>query len=571
MPSQPQDNKPSKKKQVARKKPVEPSEANDPSTEPPEGDDAISGQFSSEADLPDAHTDHSRYPETLASLAVQLLQPELPNMRDIGRRLSGESFDGIYYDALVRADSLLRLAAGLADEEVHVYQLFKENSAPLSFESIAKRFEEVAVRPHKGLPTSKNTVEVRVEEILSAARQHISDALDDENADLSLAMGVPVDEVTLRKRISRQMESMIRRTRLVRVVRDPKSFSDEISRYFIKRLGEEINRGQLWFAEYSRSSYGEYEFIEHVCDGLSYEDFIQKNHLGINLSPDETNAILFYLRQLGEGMMGRPENRDEIKKLTSLFVGSADALQPVVQQLTECGEKLDLEDPDLDGAKRCALQASRSLELVTDHWLFLRFWRMLPVLDVKSELVQLVKTLSDGRTVNCDTDGHSLPSTLEYVRSFIEVLDEANELAKTDATPVERAKYLKLLMEISDGARFIRMSENPHARPVLSDELTWHLEKIATAADDGIDLEPVSAREQWRRVDEILKAEKKLIASRKVKAYELFLFAAQAGIMPDRLVIRRSDLKPSCEVSCRHDLRETVLFSKRGNCRTDVD
>jgi hypothetical protein len=113
MTSKPQDKNSTKPKQVTRKRFTEANRGADPqpigqfeegntnSSHPPNQWDLAGSQTGQ----PQIHA------QALANLAVQLLQPELSKMRDSSRRLSDESFDSIYYDALVRADSLLKLAA----------------------------------------------------------------------------------------------------------------------------------------------------------------------------------------------------------------------------------------------------------------------------------------------------------------------------------------------------------------------------------------------------------------------------------------------------------------------------
>ncbi len=430
----------------------------------------------------------------------------------------------------------------------------------MSFGSIAQRFAEVSTQSKPGFNAVRNTIGDLVEELLKEAQKIICDGIEYYETLLSLNLGFAIELGTLRRRIRRHMTSVIRRTKLNRVVKDLDVFAEQAAHDFIERIKMGISSlRDPWCGDNSICPYGYKTFIEYVCDGLSYEEFMGPGKAGMKLSPDDASTILVYLNNVASGSIPLPRMKDAFKKLNSLIQHRSNIPKKIADDMNVCCELLDSDEPDMNAVKECATRAAAALEPVLDHGFFCKVWERLSVTALKQALVEHLETVRSEQ--GNENDLHY--SALELIRPLISALDEASLLAKPDAAPVARAKYLDLLDEVSYSSGILL---NELKEPKLSDELDVLLQTFETAAIVGLRASPVGECEYRRRLDDLLSDQPKLSSTRtrKVRPYYIFLFAAQSGLKKDKLLRRSSDLAPSFRMNPRADFFMPILRFPHG-------
>ena len=177
-------------------------------------------------------------PETLAALAIQLLHLK---GRESGlsfrpdNHLSDERHDWHFSDALKRAESVLRAAAVGTDEEVHVYQLFKEDDKPMSIGDVEKLLGKYwSYQPVYG------TLRTDIEKILYVAKTEIDRQMEGANQQFSRQMGYPASLDHIGDRLETYLRRITRTTDLGRLLPDPGKFVESGSAYLKYLMGRQI-------------------------------------------------------------------------------------------------------------------------------------------------------------------------------------------------------------------------------------------------------------------------------------------------------------------------------------------
>jgi len=504
-------------------------------------------------------------PQALATLAIQMLQPRLAGIYESEKQLSGRHLDNDFLDALKRAESLFNMATGLSDTDVDAYQLFKDEDDPMSFGDIEKRFKEFGW----GCPCSENIIKDYVPKLIHEAHRQIESQNDRDEIQLSQAMGYPIGISGLNHRIRRHLVSMINRTRLNRLPLNCDQFAEQLADDFIGRIRRSIPGpqescdAQDHFDSYLARS----RFIPYVCDGLSYERFMGEDHLNKALYLDRASSILFYLKELGvlsSRIIRDPSQlKEQLRKLHLLIRSSDGVPAEVGDRMESCINMLNSDAPDMKGVSAEAVQAARALEAFRDHWWFRNLWSLQPAERLKKALEKHATAMP-----RVSTGGNATAeiSPVEDARQrLISLLDESSACSRQDAAPCSQAKYRALLCEIKDCARVILESMQSPTDDAAPSNLSDMLKRIGQAEEDGIRAQAGNKDREWIDVAKLLGVLTKWSDTKRIRPYEIFLFAAQAGLQEKYLVCKQSALAakfipfPKCTSS------ESILLSHGGN------
>lgn len=499
-------------------------------------------------------------PQAVATLAVQLLQPKLAELHTAGRQLSSHYHDTFFLDALKRAESLLELAAGLSDTDVHAYQIFDERAAPMSFEDIAERFKEVG---WKGLG-SKTTIKPYVEQLVCEADKRITDWRNDFDRRLSRKLGEHTNFDAIRCRLVRYLTSMGRRTRLARVVGDVRGCAEGAADKFLEIICKNNPGLQGGFHdEYWETRNGYETFIEYVCGGLRYEQFMGEEHLSQHLSTDRLASISFYLEELCSGSLGLSPSRvaDDLAKLSSLIGPDAQVPREVGERMGACIRTLRTAGPDLQAVREDAGKAAQVLKPFLDYLRYCEWWR---VLDVNQTRTELERVSTDLNSTEVSAEGDQLVMSRNSRLELIEHLGVGASFAKDFANGQHSSHYAKFQKQLSQCALMVADSFRAAGPSVALSKLVVALDEISQSTDAELQVPTVSKKTKWIEVDELLKKLTPYSGDRKIRPYELFLFAAQEHLLEDKLVVKQSSLNPGRIPNPMRHLGSSILWSHGG-------
>jgi hypothetical protein len=497
-------------------------------------------------------------PQTLATLAVLLLQPKLTKIHEAGAALSAHYHDNDFADAIGRAASLLNMATNPVDEDVHAYQIFAEGGDPMSFADIESRLKDIGW----SRPSSENTIKAYVEALLRAAHEQIEKWNDDFCMLIGQRMGYRPNLETLRRRLVRHVASMISRSSLSRVVGDSCKCAEGTADFIM----ELMNVKNPWLREALSPEHtdrlrGYTTFIRYVCNGLCYEEFMGENHWDQCLYLDRVDTIVFYLEEISTGSSESSRTplqvRDDLQKLNRLIRLNADVPQAAGDHLNACIEKLGENGPDMEAAKECAAKAAAALIPHRDHWRFCDWWRSLPVDQIKIELGEGVGAMQ------AETEDGAATAADEPKQSLLALLNEGDSLTADASGGHSLEECTDLQNRIREFASTVIDTIKALTGPATA-RMTKMLERIAQSKDAELCPPAASNKTKWSEVDELLNALTKYSGDRKVRPYELFLFAAQQGLMVDKLVAKRSELASGFHPASRYTGCLSILGTHLG-------
>ncbi len=484
-------------------------------------------------------------PQILATLAIQLLQPKLAKVTKKNQQISARHYDNDFLDALKRAEKLLKQAVGLSDVDVQAYQVFDEGGAPMSYAVIGDRFKEVG---WKGLE-SKTTITLYVEQIVAEANRRITNRMYDFDLRLSRQMGSRTSLDELRCRLVRHLTTIGSKTRLASVIGDATGCAEGAADRFLEILWRNNPGLQGGFFEESwetRKAYG--SFIEYACGGLTYEQFAGVDHLSQYLSLDRFSAVQFYLEELSSASTKSTKIRPlklkpDLAKLISLIGPETLVPTSVREHLQVCIRTLtlDADNPDMRAVRSGAGKAAQALKPFLDYLRFCEWWRSLETDPIKEKLQR------DGTNRENLDNSSGVSKTGASPRlglELIELLDKAASLANDYAGGQRTKDYVALLRKIRKSAQDLVDSKKAAGGAAAVSKLVVGLKRIAQSTDANLTPAIASKKNKWIEVVELLEKLTKYSGERKVRPYELFLFAAQERFLEEKLVMNRSKLKP---------------------------
>lgn len=219
-------------------------------------------------------------PQIIVELAIQLLQPKLQDPTYSGRQLSDPEFNDDFLDAIKRSKWMVDIASGRSDETFHAYQLFQEGAAPMSFQAIADRFNEVMreVVTARRLPASKNTVENDMETIIEEAQAQAERRKNALRFPIMNQFGFPISLDQLDQKMRSLVATMMEESKFDKVVENTDQVVGEMAGQFMEFILRRVPElQQIWSPDLKQELVASTRFIPYVCTGLSYSEFMRKD------------------------------------------------------------------------------------------------------------------------------------------------------------------------------------------------------------------------------------------------------------------------------------------------------
>lgn len=526
-------------------------------------------------------------PEVLADLAVKLVRLNTAASTVHSRpepRLAAPGFDAIFADALKRAEMLFLEASGKSDEDIHAYQLFTEKDGLMSFEEIAERFKEVGW----GKATSRNTVEPVIEELVIAAELEIQKERERCEKLVSVRTRYPGGVYHLADRARRHIGNMINRTGLRDLFDDPKQVADMMGQYFFRLMEKKVSGDwERHLDEEYVNEAGVDSFINYVCGGLSYEQFI-RDPPQVWMDLERLGSFIFFLESLGTEKHGCPQfAAQDFGSLMRLVYARRDVSSGTQSDLEACLTELKKQEPDTARFKELANSARLSLTSMRDLWhltklcLVLGFSRLLrevrgrskerkrgyKVSAAKAQRIllllqkgaasgksggesinagQLAKLLDEARN-SLDVRDLNVASRLPVakIRKMLKLLQRADKAGMTGGESMDAGQLRRLLDDIREGMQDpdLHAAARIPARyfdGMIIDEMN----RVVTDLDKGLRMKPPAKKHLKESLGKLLRDLRPHSGERKCRPFELFVFAAQKRLLQDKLIRRRSSLAP---------------------------
>ena len=527
-------------------------------------------------------------PEILADLAVKLARLNTAAPTDHSRRgprLAAPAFDVIFADALKRAEMLLLAASGKSNEEIHAYQLFTEKDGLMSFEEIAGRFSEYEWDGMK----ARNTVEPVIEELVIAAELEIQKERERREKLVAVRSRYAGGVYHLADRARRHIRNMINRTGLRDLFENPKQAADVMGQCFFRLMEKNITGDWEKHLEEEYANEAGFEsFIQYVCGGLSYEQFISEPPQ-VWMDLDRLGSIIFFLESLETTKPDRSQVvAQELGSLIRLFYGSSAISPDTMSDLEACLAELKKQVPDTAQIKNLANSACISLRSLRDQWYLIRLCRVLEFSRLMREVCgrsrerrrgykisvakarqisnllrpteemadstepfmdagRLRKALDDARkSLNVRDLNAASKLPVVKIRKILKCLRWAQKAGRAEGESMTAEQLRHLLDGIREGLKdpeLLAAAEVPtrNSGGTIADEM----KRVADELDKGLRMKPPAKRHLKEALTKLLADLRPYSGERKCRPYELFLFASQKRLRPEKLVRRGLPLAPN--------------------------
>jgi hypothetical protein len=465
-------------------------------------------------------------PETVANLAVQLLKlrPEqLHSEPTTSRGLSDPHLDSCFQDALKRAEFMLKSAAGESDEVVHAYQLFSEGAEPLSFEDVAKRFKEVGWTK-RGL--GRNTLEDLIRELIVAANEGIQSKLEGYLSDAGRNTGYPVSFENIQCRIQRHIHKMINWTGLRDLVPDSWEIGEKMSEHFLHLITSSLRPHDVGSAmEKYESIHGYSTFLKYVCNGLSFEKFMAKSNDQVVLNSDRMGTLIFFFEELASMERISTDEPKHIEILIRLIGKGGDIPQDLICSIEECRGQLQMESPDIKEIKNLAKGISSRIRGIHEK-------QYLEKLDDCQPLAELKQTLQKWSSWQ---ELFGFDNYLARAATLIELLGSGKP---GEAAEASRARLGHISEQCIELRKIIFDTEGLSNLMKQPADL---LERVSRNLNRGLNPPQLKIMDRREMLERLIEDLSPYSGPRLVRPFEIFLFAAQRGLLRDRLTDRLSD------------------------------
>jgi hypothetical protein len=487
-------------------------------------------------------------PETHARLAVQLLGllPESERTRLVaGTPLSHPSLDAHFSDALKRAASLLHSAAEISDEDVHAYQLFKEGGEAMSYGELEKRFKEVGW-PN---PCVENTLKPYARSILQQAAGLIQTKLEYYEQRISRRMGYPVSITELEHRVRRHIRTLIYRTSMCDLLPEGREISERVAQYFIHLMTANFPLGNdLTGPEEQECHHGYSTFLNYVCGGLEFSQFMGNSHHFVHLDLNRLRLVTLIFQSLVTAKKVSPEMAEQYATLLPMVHRTENIPNDLKELMQQFHQLLKGERPNIVVINEHAAAITALLLPIQEEWLLFSLEDLLEW----SQVERAIASISDFPAAETNTGADQL------IASLRDAMGSRNPSDSAEATRTRLVRIKGLTRQL---APLIRKS---HAVLEEAIRLADRLEKIADNIENGLNPKPPSKRRTGEATKKFLDDLAPYSGSRRVRPYELFLFAAQKGILKKELVAKRSKLNVAADVAPPHPSNLSILWAHGG-------
>jgi hypothetical protein len=459
-------------------------------------------------------------PKILADLAIKIIHLKGGNGSAAERQPVRFDNAGLH-DSLDDAKRLLLAAKGVLDEDVHAYRLFSEDDDLMSFEGIAKRFTRV--KWHKA--TSRNTVELIIETLVSAAELEVQKEREKYEEFVSVRLRYPGGVYSLADRAREQVRAMIGDLELEVLFSNPDKVADAMGQFFLHLMGKDITGDwERHLDEEFASVAGFTSFIEYVCGGMTYEQFIPKGP-DVRMDPERLACLKFFLESVDVWQtFDYKAKAKDLGTLMRFIRGPGKAPASLAGHLESFLKELRKMPAKEESVKQVAKAAHDELKKFCDR-------------------IYLAKVVGvqDWHSLTLMLEIFSKDTSESYPIEKIKVLHNLLQQTKVSVQnlnfePTEiRAKLNEISDNLAEASNLLKAAE----ASVLAEEM----DKVAKGLDRGLRMEANLPMDLERALEKLLIDLRPLKgARRKCRPYELFLFAAQKRLCREDLIRKRSSL-----------------------------
>jgi len=487
-------------------------------------------------------------PKDLADLAIKIIRLRRANCpaEEMQRALLNNSE---VHDALDDAKRLLLAAKGVIDEDVDAYRLFSEKDGLMSYDEIAKRFK----RCEWGLVTSRNKVEKIILELLVHAEQEVQKERGRYEALVSVKLSYPGGVYSLADRMRESIREVIGDLELEVLFSNPDQIADVMGQVFYHLMGNDITGDwERHLEEEFFNAVGFDSFISYVCGGMTYEQF-NPDGVDARIDADRLACLNFFLQDIEAWAASDFKARAaDLNLLMRMVRGPGKLPASIVRQLETLLKELRKPQANEKSVKLVGRAAHDELEKYCQRTYLVR------VVQVQewSQLMSVLGALSEVE------NGDQLP--LKKIQNLHNRLKNIEESVRNlDFVPMEiRADLNALREELEQTSISLRETEFQF----IGEKMDKIVESLKRALQSGPFAEQDAANESKLEttLHDLLRDLKPPKGVRKCRPYELFLFAAQKGLLRDDLVRKRSSLVSGVITGPRHLNSPSIIISHSG-------
>ncbi|MEO8613874.1 MAG: hypothetical protein ABI600_01935 [Luteolibacter sp.] len=430
----------------------------------------------------------------------------------------------------------------------------------MTADNVRDRFVEM------GWEISSNTIMTYAQDILKKASLEIDTKVEALDILRDQVIGFSMNVEDLHCRLSRHLTTLFKGTVLRRFIQDYETVSAELAEDLIRKIGESSPMLQSWTNEHENIYLAYLNFLPYVCNNQSYEKFMKFSHLTQRLFLGRVDTVVYYLTDLGNGDLfagvKAPIIAENLVKLKSLFNGKDDALKSIQRLMLECAKALRGEKPDIAGAKTKACEALHLLEPYRDRWRVFFLIRLNPIADIKNALEARVvrnEPLPHDNSIEAERlETPPLNNLAQEIVAHLETMTIAVSQASLDHAP---GKLLKCAGDCAEALQLFAEQLSQATESQYEDRLIERLDRLKTGIEEIIRSGKVCNKTHHENLSDLLADLTAYSGTRKFRPYPLFLYAAQNGILKDKLIEKRCEPKSDADYAPKHESPDSILWS----------
>lgn len=478
-------------------------------------------------------------PILVADFAMKILQLKFRSTQgDLNSEpISDELIASNFPQALANAEKLLFDASEHPNDRIHAYQLFEEDSAPLSYQDISDRFKDAGWANL----SSRNSVKTLCEKILKKAQAEIYD--EDERilniCDFRMDFEGGIDEVL--RRVEEHFEKFSSELGLERIVRHPEQLNRHVIMFVSKLLRQHISDYDSSKIEIEHLDAPHQTFIKYVCDGMSYEQFTNNQEHAV-MTFDRLSQLTHYL-----GFLLRLDNIneghvDDFNKLKKVANSKNDICPKIIQNLKKIGKSKDQSE------------SKKSLTVCYEYFRARLVNKLVYKMSNDLEFREMVRGLNEQSSIITDP---KVKKTLKILNYFTTERDRENN-------EIEHHKYS--IIDLNKTLANINLNE---LHKKIPPHIFLEFEKFCRSTTSMIDrlYMPDGSPDSRPRIDHLISDLSPGKKHKKVRPFELFLYASQRrNAFPNgNLIQLRSSIDEKFLIYRSHKQLPNILIHHKGN------
>lgn len=440
--------------------------------------------------------------------------------------------DAGLHDALDDARRFLLAAKGMIDEDVHAYRLFAPDDGLMSYEEIAQRF---SLRQWS-LMTSRNQVEKIILGLVVSAEKEVQKEREKYEALVSVRHRYAGGVHGLVDRVKERIRAMVGDFELEVLFSNPDHVADAMGQFFLRLMGSDITGDwERDLSEEFATVAGFNSFIEYVCGGMTYEQFIPKDQKGsrIRMDNERLACLEFFLESVDAWVAS--DYKAKAKDLDTLmgFIRDRNEVpDSVVGNLENCLNELRKTPPNSKSVTHLAKSAREGLWKFCDRMYLFRV--------IKAQgWGNLMAELGSGSGSLCPSE-HLPAEKIEELRNLLEQTAESFQNLEFDPAEM-RTKLNEICEHFLD--RSLQKAGNVTSSH-FSGTIAKEMSRVAEGLKRGLQTERILQSDPELALDCLISELKPHKGARRCRPYELFLFAAQNKLYRQELIRKRSSLVP---------------------------